>query len=240
MMSTNPSPCGPADRYLVGVLEALDGAGIALALVRPPGRDGHGRLEADLLVEAHDRGATETHLAGHGFRRRPGWGRRPHRFHLRPVTDGPAARVDWLKIDLVTELRFGRHHQLPAIDATTCLAARSPADVAEHRLAPPDEFAALLLHALLDRDAIRPDQRARLAALAPSARRRGPLADRCAPRGAEHVSWDRPPRRRRPGRLGHAGGDALDAGRAAAPRPEHRSADPAPGQPHHPGDPPRP
>ncbi len=177
---------GAAAAQLDQVLVALGQAGILRALVREPSRDGQLRLEADLLVTPEDLAETEQILAGRGFRRRPGWGRRPHRFHLRPAANDGGS-IDWLKIDVVTDLCFGSLHEYASNMGPRCLLARtSPTD---DRLLPADEFMALLLHGLLDASFLRVDQRDRLQALALTADRPGPLALRCLPSGSETMTW---------------------------------------------------
>lgn len=169
------------------VLAQLHHAGIQRALVREPSRDGQDRLEADLLVSPEDLSATEQILAGHGFRRRPGWGRRPHRFHLLPAANDDGT-IDWLKVDVVTDLCFGSLHELVSGTAARCLAARP--DPTSKRLLPADELMALLLHGLLDAPQLRTDQRDALRTLAPTAGRPGPLARRCLPSGPDGITWD--------------------------------------------------
>lgn len=202
VISTAPSPApsrpgeAPVDpvergapRHLIEVLRQLRAHGIELALVRPPGRDGAGRVEADVLVRPSQRAEVERLLAADGFRRRPGWGRRPHRFHVRPVLDGGHHELDWLKLDLVTDLCFGPLHELATDTGEACLDARGADARRSATLAPADELAALLLHGLLDRGQLRPDQRRRLAALAPRAGEPGPLGRRCLAPGVGPARW---------------------------------------------------
>ncbi|CAN5431539.1 hypothetical protein BH10ACT1_BH10ACT1_22600 [soil metagenome] len=167
---------GAAATHLRAVLGVLDAHHLDVALVRDPGRDGAGRLEADLLVRPSQRDAVELLLAAEGFRRRPGWGRQPHRFHLRPVTDPGHDQLDWLKVDLVTDLCYGPVHELSTGAADACLDARIREPFGARRLQPADELMALLLHGLLDRDQLRLDQRGALAALATPGLEPGVLA----------------------------------------------------------------
>ena len=177
---------GAAAAQLDQVLVALSQAGILRALVREPSRDGHLRLEADLLVTPEDLAETEQILAVHGFRRRPGWGRRPHRFHLSPAANHDGS-IDWLKVDVVTDLCFGRLHEFASNTGPRCLvAATRPND---DRLLPADELMALLLHGLLDAPVLRADQRDRLQALAIGVGQPGPLAHRCLPSGSDALTW---------------------------------------------------
>jgi hypothetical protein len=100
-----------------------------------------------------------------GFVPIPVWGRAPH--HLFVGYDEPSG--DWLKLDVVTELRFGKFHQLAARGAAeACLARRGGASDPV-RLAPEDAFWTLLLHCLLDKGEVEPEHADRLAELAPAA-----------------------------------------------------------------------
>ncbi len=186
-VTVTPPPSEPAPVLLARLLAVLHHRGIARALVRPPGRDGRGRLEADLLVAPADRAATELTLAELGFRRRPGWGRRPHRFHVRPVVGPDHHQLDWLKVDLVTDLCFGRWHELATGSAAGCLAAGARPE--QPRLQPADELAALLLHGLLDGRGLRSTHRRRLAALAPRSHTPGPLGRLLDRRAPDRSGW---------------------------------------------------
>ncbi len=155
-----------AHRALDEVWGQLSGRAVAVALVREPSRDGRGVLEADVLVAAGARREAEQALVDAGFRRRPGWGRHPHRFLVRPVA-GDDGSLDWVKVDLVTDLAFGPWHQWATGTGAACLEARRTG--VPPRLHPADELAALLGHALLDRSEVRDADARRLRALAPEA-----------------------------------------------------------------------
>ena len=165
----------PAGRLLDDLLVRAVAAGFEVAVVRPPGRDGPGRLEADVLVAPRDREAFEQMLVDRGLRRRPGWGRRPHRFYVTPVVDsGGTLPIDWLKVDTVSDLAFGSRHELQTASGSRCLAARPRTDRAAARLAPADELAALFIHAILDNGTIRDRDRCRMAELAAQVDQPGP------------------------------------------------------------------
>ncbi len=174
----------PADAALQHLLTSLGELGVPVVQVRAAGRDRFDVLEADLLVAPGQRDVFERHLAGAGFRRRPGWGRRPHRFWLRPAV-GDGRQIDWLKVDLVTDLCFGRWHEVASGCAETCLHRRVGT-----RLAPADELCALLLHGLLDKGALRGHHRARLAHLAATRPDPGPLSPLCTIPGSPASSWE--------------------------------------------------
>jgi thymidylate kinase len=72
---------------------------------------------------------------------------------------------EWLKLDVVTALSYGRFHELSTRAGTACLErARRAAGVM--RLDPADELWTLLLHCLLDKGTIRDDHARRLGELA--------------------------------------------------------------------------
>jgi len=154
-------------------LGALDHAGVRWCLLRGEHELGHAPAEVDLLVARADQGALRRALADHGFMPVRAWGRGPHRFFC----SAEAGAEHAVKLDVVVELAFGPHHELPTSTANAVLARRRR-DGALALPAPADAFWALALHALLDRrGAVRPDQSRRLAELAPAAREAGsPLA----------------------------------------------------------------
>lgn len=176
---------GTAEDVLVHALAHLEAEGLAVAVLRPPARDGRGVLEADLLVDPAQRPRVEAVLGAEGFRRRPAWGRAPHRFFLRPlVGDGD---VDWLKLDVVTDLCFGPRHEWPTGLGAACLQDRGR--TLPPRLDPADELVAHLLHALLDRGTLRPGDRTALAALAEEVRGPGRLGRALTPAGDGPASF---------------------------------------------------
>lgn len=136
---------------------ALDEAGVAWSVLRAPGPADGAVVELDVLVDPADADRAEAAVAALGFARVPAWGRAPHRFWVAPEAGGDR----WLKIDAVTDLAFGRHHELATGTATGSLRDRQVGD-GQPRLAPPDHFAALALHALLDRPALRERDRTAL------------------------------------------------------------------------------
>lgn len=128
----------------------LDGLPGRWCLLRDSDRIGSGDVELDVLVDG-DRTSIHDALVGAGARPIRGWGRSPHRQFV--VWDDEGSRS--LRLDVVDELAFGRHRELrldardAVLDAVTCRGGwPSPAPASEQWLA--------LLHALLDRDHIRP------------------------------------------------------------------------------------
>jgi thymidylate kinase len=135
-------------------LAALDEHGVRWALLRGDPRAGLVSGDVDLLVERTAVPRLEAVLMPVGFAQvlRPGHG--SHRFFV--AYDEQAGR--WLELDVVSELSFGRHQELTTSAAEACLAARVR-DEPLWRLGPDDEFWALLLHYLLDKDAVPFDRR---------------------------------------------------------------------------------
>jgi hypothetical protein len=160
-------------------LPALDAAGVRWCLLRGADQlhrpDGH----VEVLVDRRALTGLPELLAGAGFSPARAWGRGPHRFFLDRAG---------LKLDVVSELAFGRHQELPTRSAEAVLTRR----VRAHALwlpAPADAFWALLLHVLLDRGWVRPRRARELVALAPRARgTESPLADVVA--AACPAGWD--------------------------------------------------
>jgi hypothetical protein len=142
---------------------ALDAAGANWARLRdedPGERSG----EVDLLVAPRDLRRATAALAGAGFLPLATRGLGTHRFFVAYDTDADR----WMKVDVVTELAFGRRRGLWAAAANTVLAGRVRS-AAGWTLAPGDAFWALTLHCVLDRGAVASRHRARLAETAAAA-----------------------------------------------------------------------
>jgi hypothetical protein len=141
----------------------LDAAGVRWAVLRGAETLGvpAGRLEVDLLVGPQDMRRLPGLLAPLGFRPRRAWGHAPHRFL--DALDG--ATVTLLTLDAVDRLCYGRPvRSLGANHAAQALDGRERhGELWTLTLA--DEFATLLLHALLDKPAPAAAHRARLATL---------------------------------------------------------------------------
>jgi len=180
---------------LVGAaFDALDRAGVPWTLLRGEAELAAHGGDVDILVAESARPAAGRALLAAGFVPLPTWGRGSHRFHhaYDPATDR------WVKLDVVTELAFGRFAELPTDLAAAWLERREGA-VGPARPDPADAFWAFLLHALLDRAELRPDDLAELRERAAFARADGPGSVAVAPllpRG-----WD-------PARVIAAAGDA--------------------------------
>jgi hypothetical protein len=146
-------------------LDALDEAGVRWCVLR--GESGLSRPagDIDLLVHPNDLAVLRICVANAGgFAPLPAWGRGSHRFFVGfDVADGR-----WVKLDVVTQLSFGHHQELPT-DAATAVLARATRSGGVAVPAPADAFWALLLHLVLDRGSVRSDSADRLRELAAAA-----------------------------------------------------------------------
>ena len=145
-----PAPIGAA-------FDALDRAGVPWTLLRGETELAADGGDVDVLVAASARPVAERALLAAGFVRLASWGRASHRFHhaYDPDTDR------WVKLDVVTELAFGRYGELPT-DLAAAWLERRDTTAGPARLDPDDAFWAFLLHALLDRAELRADDLAGL------------------------------------------------------------------------------
>ncbi len=143
--------------------QTLDQAEISYAVLR----DGD-RLEllskggeVDLLLAPEQLAAFRDLAHRFRFVELPSWGYEPHRFFVAfdPVTGG------WLKLDVVTELAFGRPiRALRTNLAVHCLSTRQHNGQA-FVLSPECELVTLLLHGALDKGRFSPFRQARIRAL---------------------------------------------------------------------------
>jgi hypothetical protein len=167
------------------VLGALDGAGVRWCLLRGESRLAVLGGDVELLVDARDLDSLHEALAAvGGFVPLPSAGHGPHRLYASYEAGADA----WLKLDVVTELAFGRYQELPTHTAEAILARR-------RRFGgivlpdPSDGFWGQLLHLLLDRPRVRSQQAREVAAAARGAwGRSSPLSivvDAACPSG-----WD--------------------------------------------------
>jgi hypothetical protein len=163
-------PAGELPAPLGRAFAALDEGGGAWALLRA-GADLATADEVDVLVSRSALEATDRALATAGFVRLRSPGRGSHRF----FAGYDAAADRWVKLDLVSELDFGRYQEL-ATDLAEDWLGRRDSGARPPRLDPDDAFWAFLLHALLDRRRLRPGDGPRLHALAETARVDSPAA----------------------------------------------------------------
>lgn len=156
---------------IAAALAALENEGIEWCLLR-------GDIEArslgddvDLLVSAEDLACVSAVLARAGFLPLAADGRGSHVFFIRYVE-----REDvWIKLDLVTDVSFGRFQELRTAAAEGVLARRH--NMKGVRVAAPDDaFWLLLLHCLLDKGRFPLEHAARLKELASAAEPANELA----------------------------------------------------------------
>lgn len=159
-LHAGPSLRGPNEPFLRPVLEAIERQGIRYAWLRGfEEAGGAGLRELDLLIPSGELPRLAEVLLDYGFRPPPSWGHDPHRFFV--AHDRETGR--WWKLDVVTDLRYGRSiRALRVGDVESCLRRCGP----DHLLSPEDEFVALLLHCLLDCAELSTRHRTRLAVLA--------------------------------------------------------------------------
>jgi hypothetical protein len=175
---------GDLDSGVAVPLRALDDAGVRWCLLRGADELALPIGEIDLLVAAADLAAARIALIDAGFAELSAWGRRPHSFFAVPRVAAGGS----LKLDVVTELVFGRHQELPTSTADAVLERRERVG-ALVLPASADAFWALVLHELLDGGTLRGDRVEELRALAAGARGGdSPLVRTIAP--ALPAGWD--------------------------------------------------
>jgi thymidylate kinase len=167
-MTAPTEPAGPP--LLAAAFAALDGAGVAWALLRGSGPESTSG-DVDVLVDPAAADRLDPLLAGAGYRRLPGAGQGSHRFYL-----GYDIRRDtFVLLDVVTEVAFGRRLEfLTAAVAPLLARAVRAGDVTV--LHPDDAFWHLLLHYLLDKPRVPARGHERLARAAATAELTGALA----------------------------------------------------------------
>ena len=149
-------------------LAALDAAHVRWCLLRGELDLGRPSGDLDVLVAPLDRDRLRGAVRALGFAPLRTPGRGSHQFFIAYARDADA----WVKLDIVTALDFGRHQELETDAAPAVLAARRRAGTLWLPSAP-DAFWALLLHALLDKGAVRPAHARRLRQLAGTVRGAG-------------------------------------------------------------------
>lgn len=143
---------------------ALERAGITACLLRDADRleeiAARGG-EVDLLVPADQLAALRRTLAEESFVPLPAPGSAPHHFFFAYDRAGDA----WLKLDVVTQIAFGRPPRtIPTDLGEACLSRRRRLG-AVYAPAPEEELVTLLLHAALDKGHFAPHRQQRLLAL---------------------------------------------------------------------------
>jgi len=163
-----PIPLEPGEQAIhpavSRALEALERSNVHWCLLRGESDLASPEGDVDLLVARGDMPRLRDALAPLGYVPLRAWGRGPHRFFV--TYDEPSAR--WIKLDVVTQLAYGRYQELRTAAAAGCLARRRYVG-ALALLSPGDAFWALLLHRMLDREAFSAAHRGRLLELADEA-----------------------------------------------------------------------
>jgi len=142
-------------------LEALERSNVHWCLLRGETDLASGEGDVDLLVARRDLQRLRDALAPLGYVPLRAWGRGPHRFFV-AYDEASARRV---KLDVVTQLAYGRYQELRTVAAAGCLARRRYIGGLA-LLSPGDAFWALLLHCMLDRETFSVAHRVRLLELA--------------------------------------------------------------------------
>jgi thymidylate kinase len=160
---SDPEPTVTGNASLDVALAALERRGIRSCVLRPPG-EGRGPAflrELDLLVDAGQIESFDREVRPLGFVPLPSWGHGGHRFWV--TFDEPTG--EWLKLDVVTTLRYGgRTRPLSSRTFAGTLDRREIVPGAA-RPDPADALLALVLHCLLDKGAFKEDHRRELARL---------------------------------------------------------------------------
>lgn len=141
-----PSSAGPQEtaasaRRWEDASRALTDAGARWCVLRDDSSTGG---DVDLLAHPADDRTVDSALRRAGYDRVPAWGRQPHRFYVRRGASGD------VKLDVVTEISFGRYHEIRTDLGAAVLAARS-GQGGIFQPSPADRQWLVLLHALLDR-----------------------------------------------------------------------------------------
>jgi hypothetical protein len=169
------------------VFERSEQAHIAYCLLRDHDQivQGNPLGEVDLLIQKSQRKQLIDLLADLSFVALPSWGYAPHHFFVAydEQADG------WIKLDVVTELAFGK--PVPSIStdlATACLKHRQRTELA-YVPAPEAELVALLLHCVLDKGVFTPPRRQRLLALRQAVRDQAYLTELLRSYWLPTASW---------------------------------------------------
>jgi hypothetical protein len=159
---TRPAPGEQAIHPAVSrALEALERSNVHWCLLRGESDLASPEGDVDLLVAGGDMPRLRDALAPLGYVPLRAWGRGSHRFFV--AHDEASGRR--VKLDVVTQLAYGRYQELRTAAAAGCLARRRYVGGLA-LLAPGDAFWALLLHCMLDREAFSAAHRERLLELA--------------------------------------------------------------------------
>jgi len=165
-------PGGPKVQPTVArAFAALDRSGVSWALLRGEAELGAPAGDVDILCDRADLPRLEAALLPLGFGRLRTYGRGSHSFFL--AYDG--ADDCWIKLDVVTDLSFGRYQELRLDAVAGCLERRRRVGRLTV-LSADDAFWTLLLHHMLDPGTFSRAHRRALRELAVEASTEGSLA----------------------------------------------------------------
>jgi thymidylate kinase len=164
------SPTATIHPTLARLFADWNGGGIAWCLLRGGADLAAPRGDLDLLVAPADLPAAR------GAAERAGFVQMPIGRYGTHFLQYDRAASCWLWLHLVTDLAYGPYRGVATGAVAECLSRRET-DGLVARLAPNDEFWAVLLHALLDRGVLTRGHRDRLRALTPNAGGNGRLAE---------------------------------------------------------------
>jgi hypothetical protein len=155
---------------LAALFRALDAESIVWCVLRGEEELDLGK-DVDLLVAGAQMPRFRRVTARLGFASVPAWGYGSHAFFV----SYDASRDIWIKLDVVTELAFGRDYALATGAEAECLSRRRRVDGVS-LLAEDDAFWTLILHRLLDKGSVGSRDAARLPVLAQGAQTDSSLA----------------------------------------------------------------
>ncbi len=173
------------DAKLVGILGAMDEAGITYCLLR--GYEllwTEGSKEVDILVLPEHIPALARLLREREFATLPSWGHAPHRFFV----SYDRTSDTWLKLDLVDAVRYGEPIRALKVDITPDLLKKRRRYPYTYLPAPEDEFLKLLLHCVLHKGEFSREKSQRLRELAEEIAARPASAENLASHVNEHLS----------------------------------------------------
>ena len=158
-------------RLLPAMIDALDASGVRWCLMRgDPADAARGARDMDLLVERADHRRLAELLARSGFVRVPGYGRGRASFHV----GYDQHTGSWVYLDVIADLAYGPFAELETPVAAGCLARRTRLGEVP-TLDPDDAFWVLVLHCILEKQAVAPRHGDRLRSLVDAACDDGPM-----------------------------------------------------------------
>ncbi|WP_461855735.1 hypothetical protein [Arthrobacter sp. C152] len=138
---------------VAAALAALENTGLPWVVLRGENDLLHPAGDVDLLVARELVPGLDSLLAGVGFRRVHAMGHGSHRFYFRYLPDTDL----WIKLDVVSDISFGRFQELGTALAGGCLRRRVP--LGPLWLPDPHDQSWLqLLHLVLDKGEIAPER----------------------------------------------------------------------------------